>query len=84
MNAAFLAGLRSNFPSSLGGEFLGARLAAHAGEFGDREGFFHACNIPRGWHASRSQLHGHRAFSLIVASLISTEEDGITAGSRIM
>jgi hypothetical protein len=29
-SSPFLAGLRSNFPSSRGGEFLGARLAAHA------------------------------------------------------
>jgi len=43
--------------SPLGRELLGARLAAHAGEFGDRERFLHACNIPRGRHGSR--LHPH-------------------------
>ena len=53
-SSALLASFGGDLSSSLGGEFFGAGLAAHAGEFGDRERFLlHACNIPRGPHASR-------------------------------
>ncbi len=52
---AFLGSERGNLAASLGREFLCARLAAHAREFGNRQRLLHAPTI------SRQGCTAHRA-----------------------